>query len=157
IDIPCTGEQRLTSLLPRHTVAEPPEGAAPTGLLVAQQIDFGGNPVSHDAAIVARQHAQDGIQAPPDVQGCTHDVWLRVQPPPPESVAHDGDRPALVRFRVEPADRTANTEDIEKIRTGRHLPGNFVERGHLPIRIAEPGIACQILKYARMSEVVVSG
>src|SRR5438045_1248918 len=75
----------------------------------------------------------------------------------PKAVAHDCHRVTLVRWRVQTAKRTADAEHIEEIRAGRHLPGNFVAPGRIPIRVAEAGAEGHVLKNPGILEVAVPG
>jgi hypothetical protein len=58
------GDQCLLRLVPRESIAEPPEQPAARGVFIGQQVYFRGNTMTHDAAIVARQDAEKGVSPP---------------------------------------------------------------------------------------------
>jgi len=111
--------------------------------------------VAHDAAIVARQHTQNGMQAPPNVQRVADHGGVRVQAFSPETIAYDRHRLTLIGCHIQPPDRTADAEHIEEIRAGSYLPNSFVARIRPPTGISQPGIECQVLKDSCMSQVAV--
>src|SRR5262245_35076276 len=138
--------QCLPRLVPRESVTESPEGLAAARVHIRQQIHFRGDTMTQNAAIVARQRTQNCIDLAAYPDRVTNGAGIRVQTLAPEAVADHGDGTPLIGLRVQPAERTADTEDVEEISTGSHCPGNFAVSARIPLRVAEADIEGQPLK-----------
>ena len=113
--------------------------------------------MAQDAAIIPRQHAQNGIKAAVELERAANNVGIGVQALAPETVAHHRGLAAFVTLRVQVAQSRADAEDIEEIGAGGHLPGDLVVRSDAPIHIEKAGFKRQILKDSGAPKIAISG
>ena len=126
-----------------------------SGIGRSNDVDFWRDAATHDAAIIPRQNAGDRIQMPVQVKSTADNMGIAAQPPTPETVAEYSDGAGPRHLRIEPANRRANAEDLEKISARHHLPDDFAVRAGNPVDIGEPEVESQILKHAGIAQFTI--
>src|ERR1700722_12123305 len=110
-----------------------------------------------DAAIVARQHAQDRIEPLVELKRTANDAGIGVQSFAPETVAHHCYLAAFVTLRIQAAQSRADAEHVEEIGAGGHLPRVFAVRSSVPIYVADDGFESKVLKGSGALKIAILG
>jgi hypothetical protein len=94
----------------------------------------------------------DGIELALQLMVVPHGVRIRVQTLSPEPIVDDCYGAALVALRVRSPGRRADSQNLEKIRAGGHLPRHLFVRRCCPCDIPEAGVEGEILEDAGVAE-----
>ena len=144
------------SLAACETLAWSAEGVTMRGIWRSDHVDFRRDTAAHYAAIIARQDAGDRVKMPVQFERSAQNLSIAIQPFAPETVADHGDGTAFIGLGVALTAQCTYAENIEEIRAGHHLPGNFAVRTGTPVDIGEPDVESQILKRARLAQLPVT-
>ena len=89
--------------------------ASPLGIQARRRIDFGCDAVTHHAAIIGRQHADQGVRPPVHLQDTAKRGGVGGETLAPEAVAHHCDRAAFVVLGVEASGGRMDAEQVEEL------------------------------------------